>query len=300
MNYRFGVARGHLLLVSLGDRIFAFDTLRNTGTEWDKVLWNEDLIERIPGIRGNRRITPKKNAVAGGHPRHRAMDLKGRIVGILGPITKHGVTFQSQNDLECVDPLTGALLWVRRDIPPGSDLFGDDEVLLVVPPGASEAQVLRPRDGSLLGKCNVPPESERMATIGRRVLQANATRGKLKLKLVDPWEKSEIWARSFNASRKTRMLDGNMMGVMDTSGRFVLLSLIDGLALIDEQLEAEPRLKDIYLMRDSDRYFLITNSSPTRMRNARNWQDKIELPTDWEKQDELSGEIILQKYHVSC
>ncbi len=143
-------------------------------------------------------------------------------------------------------------------------------MLLVAEPGASEAQVLRPRDGSLLGKCDVPPESERMATLGRRVLQANATRGKFKLKLVDPWGKSVIWTRSFNASRKTRMLEGNVMGVMETSGRFVLLSLIDGRALVDEQLEAEPRLKDIYLIRDSDRYFLITNRSTTRMRNARN------------------------------
>ena len=267
-NYYYGVARGHLLLMSLGDRVFAFDTLRNTGTEWDKVLWDEDLIERIPGIRGNRQISPKSNAVVGGRPRYRAMDMKGRTVGILGPITKHGVTFQSQGDLECVDPLTGTLLWVRRGIPQGSDLFGDDEVLLVAPPGASEAQVFRARDGSLLGKCDVPPESERMATLGRRVLQAIASRGKFELKLIDPWEKSEIWTRSFNASRKTRMLEGNVMGVMETSGRFVLLSLIDGRTLVDEQLEAEPKLKDIYLMRDSDRYFLITNRSVTR--NARN------------------------------
>ncbi|OLS25042.1 MAG: hypothetical protein HeimC3_16720 [Candidatus Heimdallarchaeota archaeon LC_3] len=45
---------------------------------------------------------------------------------------------------------------------------------------------------------------------------------------------------------------------------------------------------------------LIRNKGTVIVRIPRNWQDKIELPTDWEKQDELSGEIILQKYHVSC
>ena len=35
-----------------------------------------------------------------------------RCVGSLGPVTPRGVVFQEQNQLKCVDPLSGELLWI--------------------------------------------------------------------------------------------------------------------------------------------------------------------------------------------
>jgi len=201
----------------------------------------------------------------------RAIDAKQRTVGVLGPITENGVAFQSQGDLKCVDPLTGALLWSRADIPLGCELFGDDEVLLVVPPGATEAQVFRMRDGDRLGTCRVPAEGQRMAILGRRILQVSAAplQKKYELKLVDPWKKAEIWSRSFASTPRTWILDYEVIGAMLPSGKFMMLSLADGQVLIDEQLEPEPVLSAIFLMRSSDQYFLITNGQAQRRVNSR-------------------------------
>ena len=39
--------------------------------------------------------------------------------------------FQRLRNLVAVDPLSGELLWVRHDIPPGSEIFGDDQYVFV-------------------------------------------------------------------------------------------------------------------------------------------------------------------------
>ena len=272
-NYFYGLASGHLLLISLGDQVVALDTLGSAGEQRDRVLWQEDVVGKIPGTQfGSQPVSGKKNKVPGGRPRFRAVDSKERTVGVLGPITQNGVAFQSQGNLKCVDPLTGALLWTRTDIPSGSELFGDDELLLVIPPDALEAQVYRMRDGTSLGSCQVPPESERMAFLGRRILQASTPplQRNYELKLIDPWKNVDIWSRSFASRPRTWMVDDDVIGTMETSGKFVLLSLADGQALIDELLEPEPSLGAIYLMRSSDQYLLITNGqAPPRSNNRR-------------------------------
>ena len=38
--------------------------------------------------------------------------------------------FQEQQQLRCVDPISGETLWSRTDIPAGCELFGDDEFVL--------------------------------------------------------------------------------------------------------------------------------------------------------------------------
>ncbi len=55
-----------------------------------------------------------------------------------------------------VDPLSGDPLWVRQDIPPGSEVFGDEQYLFVLSPGSDEASVYRATDGQLLGTRKVP------------------------------------------------------------------------------------------------------------------------------------------------
>ena len=56
-----------------------------------------------------------------------------------------------------VRSLTGETLWTRGDIQPGSEIFGDDEMLFVVEPNSNEAIVLRALDGHELGRRPVPP-----------------------------------------------------------------------------------------------------------------------------------------------
>ena len=68
-----------------------------------------------------------------------------------GPVNARYVCFQRRRNIVAVDPLTGESLWERQDIPPGSEVFGDEQYVFVLPPGSDEASVYRAIDGQLLG-----------------------------------------------------------------------------------------------------------------------------------------------------
>jgi outer membrane protein assembly factor BamB len=258
-NLNHGAVNGHLLVVSMGYQIFGIDTLSARSGSWENVLWRQDLTEEITGVPMNRGINARRLQAPGGLPRFRAEDGQGRAIGIFGPLLAQGVTFQRFRELVCIHPLTGETLWVRRNIPQGSDLFGDEELLFVVRPGSTDALVLSALDGAELGTCKVPAESSRMTTIGRRVLAASSEGGRSKLSLIDPWKKETAWSREFNIGAKTWLLEGEAVGVMEPDGEFVLLSLTDGSPLIEEQLLPESLLTDIYILNSADQRLLITN-----------------------------------------
>ena len=108
---------------------------------------------------------------------------------LLGPVTNEYVCFQRFRNVVAVDPRNGETLWVRQDVPPGSELFGDDQYVFVLSPDREDAMLLRAADGELLGTRKVPRLSGRqplptgqqktvfsrleefcLATLGRRLL----------------------------------------------------------------------------------------------------------------------------------
>ena len=70
--------------------------------------------------------------------------------------TARYICVQRLRSLIALDPLTGATLWVRQDIPQGSVVFGDDEYVFVLPPDKPEALVLRALDGEYVGTRKIP------------------------------------------------------------------------------------------------------------------------------------------------
>jgi hypothetical protein len=65
-----------------------------------------------------------------------------------------------------MDPLSGTVLWTRNDIPPGCELFGDDQFVFAADVGNHIAYVVRISDGELLGKREVPKDEWLLAAGG--------------------------------------------------------------------------------------------------------------------------------------
>ena len=252
---------GHLLVCSLGTRVVAIDTLRAKSVGTDRPLWGHDLQPSVLIPRTSHQIRFQWNQGAGGVRRAFITNGRAERVGSLGPVLTHGVILQHGRDVVCVDPASGADVWVLEGMDPGSTLFGDDEVLLIVPPGAMDAAVVatvvRPRDGKLLGTRPVPAVKQRLALVGRRVLQFSEVGKKVELKLVDPWQKQDIWKRQFDAYSRVDVVDGDAVAVMQRSGKFQLLSIEDASVRIEAKLETEPRLTSIRLERYRDLYLLM-------------------------------------------
>ena len=159
-------------------------------------------------------------------------------------------------------------------------MFGDDQYVFALPPDTDEATVLRARDGELVGKRRIPritgrqmlPNGEQktvfgrfeetcLATLGRKILLWWPQGNQRELTLVDPLEGRDLWrGRKFSAKAHACVVNNEVVGVMEPSGRFVLLSLPDGRTIADLKLEAEPTLADMSLASEGEQYLLLTSS----------------------------------------
>lgn len=262
-------AHGHLLLVSLGQQVLAIDTLGGETPGAARMLWSRDVVEVLPGMPVQQAAHAHQIGLPWGGRRMMIADSYGRPVGNLGPLTNRYTCLQEGRKLVAIEPLTGATLWSRSDVEPGSDLFGDDEMLFVVAPNAVEALVLRPTDGAELGRRPIPIGNNRMATVGRHVLEFVQTSigSELKylIRLQDIWQEKTIWERTFGRAQ-CQVVGAEAVGIVEP-GHFTLLNLTDGQALVDSPIEREEATNEIYVLPSHDRFLLIT-SGPYQNENG--------------------------------
>jgi len=259
---------GHLLMLSLGQKVLAVDTLSSGDLASPKVLWSQNLDEPGPTAAGSRvRIQMVMPGVIQAFPNAPSANL---LAGLPGPINEQLVCFRRLRNCVAVEPASGKTLWVRRDVRPDRVLFGDGEYVFVVPPGETTATVLSAADGSVLGKREVPPEPERRAALGRCLLVWRETGSECVLDLVDPWEGRSVFPpRKFHPASRFCVLGHEAAAVMEPTGKFLLLGLPDGRTLIEAALEPEPYLSDIVVLRSPDGYLLVTSSQAQDNAQAR-------------------------------
>ncbi|MCE9548690.1 MAG: PQQ-like beta-propeller repeat protein, partial [Planctomycetia bacterium] len=251
----------HLLMLSIGNRVMAVNTLRTGGsTRSDAVLWSDDVgplnpanLERVSGHTG-------PNAPWEDDEQDHQTVSQGPVR--LGPVVAGGVVYQRSHELVFADPLTGKKLWVRRDIPAGCMLIGDAEVLLAIPPQSTEARVLRTGDGMLLGRCQVPSAEEWWLPVGRRMVTRRfdgGSKDKPVLALYDPWTKKEAWKYPLPAGSKVTQVDDDSVAVLDREGHFAVLDLASGATKLAQKLEPEPKLAGLYVVASRDTLLVIAN-----------------------------------------
>ena len=249
---------GHILLISAGMRIWALDPWNAAGTppaggpapappsgKGPQILWSQDLSDPTADNNGNMVFINN-----GGDQDMRANPF--------GPVNSRYVSFLRRRNLVVVDPFTGEPLWTRQDIPPGSEVFGDEQYVLVLPPTGDQASVYRGTDGQLLGTRKVPRPSmngnpayyAQMAGnsalsgagieyFGRHVLTwqqssdgapggnplVGAGQSRV-LGLFDPWQQKAVWpSRTFAAGAFASVVGSEAVGVLEPSGHFVLVAL---------------------------------------------------------------------------
>jgi len=279
---------GGLLILSLGSQVIAIDTLHGASDGAPgRVLWTQELHEQIGGYPVNQALMSRPVQVAWGGTRYIPQDGAGRRMGSIGPVNDDGVYFQRLHDLHCVDPITGKIIWTRKNVGAGNDLFGDAELLFVVPPDSGETLVLRAATGELLGKRRLPPFEKRMTSVGRHVLvwDRQLPNGQQTLEMRDPWQEKTLWSYPFPPEAKAALVGQEAVGVFQPNGQFSLITLADGKELVKEKLEAELRLLGMYLLRSNEGYLLVTNAT------ARNEANRTVQPVPNVPNSLISGHI---------
>jgi hypothetical protein len=263
---------GHLMLVSLGKEIVAINTLALDTVGGMEVLWRKTLAAQVPGASSRaHRLGAKSAMMPWGTRRYTATHQDGKPVGSLGTVTDRGICYQVGRELRCVDPLTNQPLWIRSGITHGSAVFGDDQYVLVVAPGESNARVFGRIDGQELEPRPVPADSQRWTTQGRNVLvwdQSSRPDLPIRVRLFDPCAQRDLWSLDFAAGAKGWIVPGEAVGVMQPDGRFCLVSLRDGRKIVDAELRPEDKLASIWVLSGPDHYLLVTSNPSAASRTS--------------------------------
>ena len=261
-NY-YGVSRGNLLVVSQGSQIVAFDTLASGEADQNPILWRTKVANRIDdryrmrvtiNARDARRPAPSQA------PRAQQDDLWS---GVIGPLTHDSCIFQDQRRLVCVDSLSGEVRWWRSDVPLGSDLFGDEQYVFAVPRDSKQALVFSTIDGRVVGEATVPSWNEQLATIGRQVIRWHKqTNGRRELSAVDAFSGAVLWKHEFEIQAPVDVAEGRYVGVVEPSGRCAIVDATSGELLVDHQLEAQLKVRKVFLLAGSDNFVLVAQQPP--------------------------------------
>ncbi len=265
----FGLTRarfyGHLLVLSMGFEIMALDTLQVSPNADKREIWRHDMSQTVPGNSRTRtyvRPVAVNNPWCG--PTYVPRDQLGNPVGMLGPLTDRGLTFMRGRMLVCVDPISGEEIWQRSDCVSGSSLFGDKETIVVIAPNSNQAQLYRASDGAKIRTVGVPPGDRLWRTHGRRLLTWDDLPGKMVLRLFDPLTDTDAWAFDFVVGSKGWVVEGNEVAVLEPDGQFVIIDMLSGSKTIDTRIAKEESLTGVYVLADSKRYVVVTNTPPTQ------------------------------------
>ncbi|MEN6459241.1 MAG: PQQ-binding-like beta-propeller repeat protein [Thermoguttaceae bacterium] len=273
-------AVGHLLLMSLGSKLIALDTLGSGPKSKPRVLWTADQAGAANETIRFRRLGMMQ--AFGNLPfqiQQQLIQSSFETSEFTGVANSRQICFQRQRDLVALDPATGKTLWIRQGMPANSELFGDDRSLFVLSQDREEATLLDAFSGERLGTRKIPrtsgtqvlPNGETkvsyaplqassLGVFGRNVLLWWQEGHRRLMTLTDPLEGRDLWPEGwrFASTARACVIDDEAVGVLEPSGRFVLVSLPEGRTIADIKLQAEPTLQDIAVFHDGDRYFLLT------------------------------------------
>ncbi len=266
-SYNAGLLRirtaGHLAIVHRGDEFFAIDMAfsgKEGENEGARLLWRANLEAKLPGDSPMQGFSQWLQQRPGRFPRLQAIDPYNGETAELDAVTPTVVCYHKMQTLYAVDPLTGRPLWKRFDLKTDSEIVGDGEVILILPPDAGEARILRAFDGRELGQAKAPAGDVRIGSVGRNLLTWVQDQQGSRLTLDDVWQGRQLWQHTFSAAAKYWMISTDEIAVLDPVGRFALLSLHDGRPRVDEQIDPEPNLTEMFVVRGSDHYLLFANS----------------------------------------
>lgn len=279
---------GHLLLVSVGEKLLALDTLHVGKDGEPQLRWSRDLTDLnlgFPHLYRAMRMGGMAWPV-----QHNVYRFQHNI-SPLGPVTSRYVAFQSYGELTAVDPLTGETLWIRRDAPPVGALFGDDQYLVAVDPEDAEAMVFRAIDGTLVSRRKLPQGDgdpfgggvaiansnwegssgqSSLTALGRHLLVWEMSQGTRRvLRLCDPSLEGDDWEvwrlkRDFSLGARFAVAGDRVAAVYEPDGTLVLVSLPDGTILTETKLAGIDDLQNIYLVALGRHDLLVLNGTRKR------------------------------------
>ncbi len=259
-------ACGHLLILSLGDRLVALDTLKTKADGTPRIAWVESVDEADMTTIQRQMALARARAGAQWGLGSAGFQGMGRYsFGAALTLGENVVCAKRSRVCVALNAATGETLWQRDGISSQSMLFGDGEYVLVVPAQSSEARVFRTADGAELPPRSLPDASQRVTTVGRRILCWKRTGREYTLQMVDPLlpEKEQIvWGpHRFPLDATPQVVEHEAVAVFTPTGEFQLFDLVDGRSIVKTEFELEPPLKEVVILPRQNQFVVIANNN---------------------------------------
>jgi hypothetical protein len=172
-----------------------------------------------------------------------------------------------QNQLMCIDPLTGSKNWQVGHFKENSDVTCDNDTVCVIEPASKTVHLLRMADGSKIKEVqSARSANDIWTTIGTSAIYTERVSKRNLLVRYDFLTQNEIWNLSFDSRSKANFLPDHKAALLQPDGRFVILDLISGEILLDKMIgKPEKTFANIRVEPIDGYYQLIINktSSPS-------------------------------------
>jgi outer membrane protein assembly factor BamB/tetratricopeptide (TPR) repeat protein len=196
--------------------------------------------------------------------------------GMLAAANTEYVCIYGRREFLVLDAETGEIRWKCSNVPQHTNIFGNEDVVYMIPPDRTNAAAFRASDGKRL-------EVDRLgdllvtavAVTPRGLVTVDGVSGgilgleapRTVIRLVDPVARKEFWKVEYPGGTKLSLLDDARILSISASGDIERIDLTDGGILKFREKYPSAALRapgDIFAIADRDRLFLLR--SPNRRR----------------------------------
>ncbi len=256
---------GHLIVLPLGHMVFGIDPINR------KVLWKKNLHASSLSP-GPAQANPPNHTQLIVDPRDGSILVTyadGWVQRLEAPMLRANVLcLQTRDALTGIDPLTGRTLWIRSDVSPRNQVFGDDQVLYVVEMNQENrpttTRALRAYDGTSIKVPDFAPLFEkRVGRVGRTLAIAEpAPSGGTILRLYDVSTGKDVSKNEFPAgSVRLSSEDRNLAGMLEPDGKVRVVDLRTQKEVLTTKVDPShcAGAQQIWLLSHGQDYYLAVN-----------------------------------------
>ena len=200
----------------------------------------------------------------------------------IGHPQRTGVPIISGNTLELRHIRTGKILWRRRNLPVGSELFGDSDVLCITGRDGKESKILSMTDGHQIASHDLPPRQDRLNASGKHLLVVNSTDSDtsetVQLAVIDVSDNSRHVVCECSASARGLIADNDIFLTITPNGILTAIDIAAGRTKFSTTLQEMPNgFQQLRCLSWQDRYILFATRKENRHDEKRfNGIDAIE------------------------
>ncbi len=249
---------GHMLLINVGFYLAAYDTsVIEAGKP--RQLWRFDVTNALGEDINN--IRYRQIRQPNGRFRMIPMDANNRPLCNIALASRDLVCLVRGSKLFALDSRTGEIVWIRHDVRASGEITGDENVICVFSEQNNEVVTYSAIDGREIANFKVPPEGQRIAIQGTKLLANETVNAKQQLKLIDLATGEIAWSKEFAINAKSVIVDQDAVAVFEQRGVLSILSLDKGELQFNSNINPEASVSEYQVLRNENRFLVVVGRS---------------------------------------